>query len=126
MKFINTSAELRAAIDPSARPRPCQCAIGACAGWESLAEYRWTAQQMIPVGTLRDAAVDEPTLEEHHPTGSRYDSANAPIALKFFPYNRCDVWHCSVCDRDLLRYTEFGGYNVDHRIRMLDFDNIID
>ncbi len=126
MKFIQTAAELRLAIAHAAPPRACQCALGACAGWESLAEYRWTAQQMVPVGTLRDADLPEPPLEEHHPQGTRYDSPDAPIALKFFPYNRCDVWHCSKCERHLLRYTEFGGYNVDHRVRLLDPANIVD
>lgn len=126
MKFIPTAAELRLAIAHETPPRACQCAIGACAGWESLAEYRWTAQQMEPVGTLRDIDLYEPSFEEHHPQGTRYDDPNAPIALKFFPYNRCDVWHCTVCDRHLLRYTEFGGYNVDHRVRVLDPANIVD
>jgi hypothetical protein len=126
MKYIQTSAELRLAVAQETPARACQCAIGACAGWESLAEYRWPARQMTPVGTLRDLDVDEPSFEEHHPQGTRYDSPNAPIAPKFFPYNRCEVWHCTQCDRHLLRYTEFGGYNVDHRVRVLDPDNIVD
>jgi hypothetical protein len=126
MKYIQTAAELRAAIAGGRPYRSCQCAVGPCAGWESLAEYRWNAGQMMPLGTLRDPAVDEPPFEEHHPEGSRYDSPDAPVALKFFPYNRCEVWHCSVCDRNLLRYTEFGGYNVDHRVRLLDPNNIVD
>lgn len=126
MKYIQTAAELRLAIAQEAPPRACQCAIGACAGWESLAEYRWPAAQMTPVGTLRDVDLYEPSFEEHHPQGTRYGSPDAPIAVKFFPYNRCDVWHCAQCDRHLLRYTEFGGYNVDHRVRVLDPDNIVD
>ncbi len=81
---------------------------------------------MTAVGTLRDPAIDEPTLEEFHLQGSRYDSPNAPIATAFFPYNQCDVWHCNRCERQLMRYTEFGGYNVDPRVRVLEVGKIID
>ena len=126
MKHLGTAAELRQAIEHPTPARACNCALGACTGWESLAEYRWDARQMDLVATLRDPALDEPTLEEKHPQGSRYDSPDAPVAIKFFPYNRCEVWHCSQCERHLLRYTEFGGYNVDHRVRALDPGNIID
>jgi hypothetical protein len=124
LKLIRSPEELRLAIAGTATPRPCSCALGACAGWESLAEYRWEAAQMTQVATLRDPAIDEPTLEEFHPAGTRYDSPDAPVAPAFFPYNRSEVWHCSRCDRHLLRYTEFGGYNVDPRVRELDPDNI--
>lgn len=125
MKPLQTAAELRSII-AGASPQTCSCALGACAGWESLAEYRWEARQMTQVATLRDSAVEEPTLEESHPQGTRYDSPDAPVAIRFFPYNRCDVWHCARCDRHLLRYTEFGGYNVDHRIRALPPGPVID
>ncbi len=123
MNPILTAAELRLAIAGSS-PRACTCALGTCAGWESLAEYRWEAQQMRGVATLRDPALDEPTFEEWHPQGTRYDSPDAPVAVQFFPYNRCEVWRCARCERHLMRYTEFGGYNVDHRIRTLDPDKI--
>jgi hypothetical protein len=120
LKLLKTADELGAALAGRAPPRPCSCALGACAGWESLAEYRWEAGQMTQVATLRDPDTDEPTFEEFHPDGTRYDSPKAPVAVTFFPYNRCDVWHCGRCDRHLLRYTEFGGYNVDPRVRELD------
>ena len=126
MKFIQTAAQLRSAISESATPRGCTCALGACPGWESLAEYRWEAQQMVRVATLCDPTVAEASLEEKHPQGTRYDSPDAPVAIKFFPYNRCEVWHCTRCDRHLLRYTEFGGYNVDPRVRALTLKNIVD
>ena len=126
MKHIASSTELRQALAVSPAPQACRCALGACTAWESLAEYRWEATQMSAVGTLRDPAIDEPTLEENHPQGTRYDSPDAPIAPTFFPYNQCDVWHCQRCERHLLRYTEFGGYNVDPRVRELDADKIID
>jgi hypothetical protein len=105
---------------------PCVCAVGACDAWESITEDRWPAQQMRQLGTLRDPELYEPTFEEHHPCGTRYDSGDAPIAVKYFPYNRCDVFACTQCERRLLRYTEFGGYYVDHRVRELRAHLLVD
>ena len=84
-----------------------------------MTEERWPADQMMQLATLRDSSLYEPTFEEHHPNGTRYDSPEAPVALKFFPYNRSDLWRCRQCRRHLLRYTEYGGYYVDHRVREL-------
>ena len=95
----------------------CSCALGACPGWESFTEERWPKDLMRPLGTLRDADSYEPTTDEFHADGTRYESPTAPIAVNFFPYNRCDVYGCTQCHRVLLRYTEFGGYYVDHRVR---------
>jgi hypothetical protein len=107
--------------------------LGACAGWESVTEERWPAPSLTVVGSLRADTDDgeplqggEPTFEEFHPQATRYESALAPIAPQFFPYNRCDVFSCSRCDRLLLRYTEFGGYYVDHRVRSLNADLVVD
>ncbi len=98
----------------------CTCALRPLAGWESFTEDRWPQEQMQLLGTLRDPGIYEPTQEEFHPGGTRYASADAPVAVKFFPYNVCDVHACSRCHKTLLRYTEFGGYYVDHRVRELD------
>ena len=125
MKYIASSAELRLALADAPAPQACSCALGACTAWESLAEYRWESAQMSLIGTLRDPAIDEPTLEEKHPQGTRYDSHDAPIAPAFFPYNQCEVWHCQRCNRHLLRYTEFGGYYVDHRVRGVDAQLVV-
>ncbi len=117
----------------TASPKSCQCALGPCSGWESLTEDRWPAPNLTAAGSLRadtaegdQASGSEPTFEEFHPQGTRYESALAPIAPQFFPYNRCDVFSCSRCDRLLLRYTEFGGYYVDHRVRALNADLVVD
>ena len=111
------SAEsLKAAVEGSAA-QACSCALGACAGWESFTEERWPKHLVRSLGTLRDAEIYEPTTDEFHPDGTRYESPAAPIAVKFFPYNRCEVFDCGRCHRVLLRYTEFGGYYVDHRVR---------
>lgn len=75
------------------------------------------------VGTLRKPQQDdqaELTFEEFHPDGTRYESANAPIAPGYFPFNRCNVHACTRCGCAVLKYTEFGGYYVDHRVRLVD------
>ena len=114
------SAELlRATVECSAA-QACSCALGACPGWESFTEERWPKDLMQPLGTLRDADSYEPTTDEYHPDATRYESPAAPIAVNFFPYNRCDVHGCTQCHRVLLRYTEFGGYYVDHRVREMN------
>ena len=95
------------------------CAPLACPGWESM-PASFDAASLHRVGTLRDSADEDPTLQEHHPDGTHGWSANAPIAPAFFPYNRCDVWQCPACARAFLRYTEYGGYYLDARIRELD------
>ncbi|OYU10347.1 MAG: hypothetical protein CFE38_18095 [Comamonadaceae bacterium PBBC1] len=112
-------------------PLACSCSVGTCDGWESVSDDRWPAQHMSRLGTLR-APVDpdapghtEATFEEFHPEGTRYESANAPIAPLFYPYNRCDVFECSTCQRVLLKYTEFGGYYVDHRVRALQVHLVV-
>ncbi len=117
----------------AASTQKCACALGPCAGWDSMTEDRWPASHMTAVGSLREAHPDgdqapgsEPTFEEFHPQGTRYESALAPIAPAFFPYNRCDVFACNRCQRVLLRYTEFGGYYVDHRVRALNADLVVD
>ena len=75
---------------------------------------------------VADPLLDEPTFLEFHPDGSRYDSTDAPVAPLFFPFNRCDIWHCGRCDQHWLRYTEFGGYYIDPRSRRLDPARVMD
>jgi hypothetical protein len=111
------SAESLKAAAQHPRRAACNCAIGACPGWESFTEERWPQDLMQALGTLRDPEIHEPTTDEFHPDGTRYESAGAPVAVHFFPYNRCDVFQCGRCQQVLLRYTEFGGYYVDHRVR---------
>ncbi len=131
MNFIPNTAALRALVQSaSASQTPCPQAQGcaslrACLGWESITEDRWPAAHMQQLATLRDPDVYEPTFEEFH-QGTRYDSPNAPVAIKHFPYNRSDVWQCVGCGQVFLRYTEFGGYYVDHRVRTLNPALIVD
>jgi hypothetical protein len=122
--FIHTPEALRQMAN---QPHTaCQCSLQHCAGWESVNDTAWPAQQMTHVATLRDPEMYEPTFEEQHPNGTRYESPDAPVALKFFPYNRCDLHACGKCHQHVLRYTEFGGYYVDHRARRLETALILD
>jgi hypothetical protein len=81
---------------------------------------------MQRVASLRDIEVAEPSFEEHHPNGTRYDSAHAPISVAHFPYNRCDLWRCVPCGQHVLKYTEFGGYYVDQRVRLVNPDLVVE
>ncbi len=108
--------------------RSCTCSMGACTGWESVPGERWPAAQVLRVGSLRafDSFGLEPTYEEFHSHKTRYDSPDAPIAPAFFPYNRCDVFTCGQCERVLLKYTEYGGYYIDDRVRAVQADLVTD
>lgn len=114
-----TPDDLRALQAQAPAAPHCACSVGTCAGWRSLPPERWPAPRMQAVGTLRDAEVYEPSFEELHPQGTRYESADAPVAPHFYPYNRCTLFRCADCQRLLLRYTEAGGYYVDERVREL-------
>ena len=123
MKKLNKES-LRA-LGQACQPAACTCSLGPCAGWESFTEERWPTEQMSSLGTLRDADDYMPTQEEHHPNGTRYGSFDAPIAVDFSPYNVSDVFECNTCKKVLLRYTEFGGYYVDHRVRELGSELVV-
>ena len=118
------AAALKAAAH-HAEPTACRCALRPTGTWESFTEDRWPTAQMQPVGTLRQPEVLEPTTDEHHPGGTRYDSLDAPLAVQFFPCNVADVHACQRCQRVVLRYTEFGGYYVDHRVRVVASELVV-
>ena len=112
-----------------ARQADASRACGACAalqskGWDSLSPGQ-DAQALERTATLRTEGEDEPTLQEHHPDGTHAWSPAAPMALGYHPYNRCDVWRCRACGRLFLRYTEYGGYYQDERIRLVDPDLVV-
>src|SRR5579871_1655945 len=102
------AAELRelSSKQLKAKALGCQCKPLQWPSWESLPDERWPAG-MERVGTLREADIDEPTFEEFHPNGTRYDSPDAPVAVSWFPFNRCDVYRCGRCLGIYLRYTEY-------------------
>ncbi|QGZ66453.1 hypothetical protein [Paraburkholderia acidisoli] len=96
----------------------CSCTKASLEGWQSQ-PLSLDETRLVQVGTLLNPELAEPTYSEYLPEGTNYWSAEAPVAPYFFPYNRCDVWQCSACNRLYLRYTEGGGYFVDRRIRAL-------
>lgn len=99
--------------------QPCPaCAAIKAPGWEAM-PTTLERDRLCKVGTLRRPEIEDPTLEEYHPEGTNAWSPDAPIAPAFFPYNRCDGWQCVQCGRPFLRYTEYGGYYVEERIREL-------
>ena len=114
------AAELLALANVAERSSSCRvCGSLRCAGWESMPSA-FDRRALVRIGTLRDPDVDEPTLQEHHPHGTHAWSPDAPIAIAYHPYNRCDVWQCTACRRAYLRYTEYGGYYEDERVREVD------
>lgn len=99
---------------------PCpRCGGLRCPGWEAL-PGGFDATALQRVGSLRDPSAESPTVEEYHPAGTHGWSPQAPIAPRFHPYNVSEVWQCGACRRAFLRYTEYGGYYTEARIRELD------
>jgi len=87
-------------------------------GWESV-PGGFDLQCLEPIATLRTE--DHPEVwDEYHPNGTNAWSADAPIAIGYHPYNRCDIYQCTRCKRQYLRYGEYGGYYVDERSRPLN------
>ena len=114
------SAAALAALANAQLPGRCVvCASLVCPGWESVPST-FDTSVLLRVGTLQRENIDEPTVLEHHPQGTHGWSIDALIAPAFFPYNRCDVWTCKACARSFLRYTEYGGYYEDQRIRQVN------
>ena len=105
-----TAIDLRVLGERAGQAAPCEaCSALVCRGWESL-PGGFDADWLRCVGTLRDNSDEDPSLSEYHPHGTHGWSADAPIAVAWFPYNRCDVWVCTSCARPFLRYAEFGSY----------------
>ena len=121
--FLTNADELLALIQPHSST--CQCTLKTCQGWRNLSDADWPKSQLHCVGTLRDPDIHEATFEEFHTNGTRHDSDMAAISIKYFPHNRCDIYRCQRCQQHVMRYTEFGGYYVDPRARLLNPDLII-
>jgi len=105
--------------------RACACAIDGMREW-TRTPVEFPQERMRTVGTLLDDPYAEPTYAEYHPQGSSYWSADAPIAPRYFPYNRCTVQQCTACGRSCLSYVEAGGYYVEPRVRALDPRLLVD
>ncbi|MDB5775157.1 MAG: hypothetical protein JWP38_1290 [Herbaspirillum sp.] len=103
----------------------CICSSANLIQWESV-PLSLVEADLQEIGSLFEDPYIEPTFAEYHPSGTRYDSPDAPIAPRYFPYNRCTVAKCLICGRLFLRYTEAGGYFVDRRIRLLSPGLLVD
>jgi hypothetical protein len=94
------------------------CSSLLCVGWESVPSS-FELAKLRTIGTLRIEGAQE-CWDEYHPNGTNIWSEDAPISIKHHPYNRADVCECIACQKKFLRYTEYGGYYVDERIRELN------
>jgi len=127
IKLIKTPQELQSLLSKveESGVKSCNCSLQRCPGWDSMSDSMWPKEQLTLLATLRDSSVDEPTFEEYQPKAVRFDDPNALISVEHFPYNRCDIFACSQCSQAVMRYTEYGGYYIDHRARRVRSDQII-
>lgn len=116
---LRALAQHSAAIDTD-----CPCQRADTSAWGSMS-LSFPESGLRDIANLRENPFDEPGFTEYHPHGTRYESPLAPIAVKYFPYNRCTVAACNNCGRYYLRYTEAGGYFVEQRIRALNRPELI-
>jgi len=122
MNFEQLQAMAQASV---AIAQDCDCRAYPVDGWIS---YPPTLEvdQFVQTGTLVEDPFAEATFAEYHPAGTRYEDAAAPVAPRWYPYNRCDVSRCGKCGRAYLQYNETGGYFTDRRIRALHADRLVD
>jgi len=112
--------------DSSAKlSKKCSCSRVSLAAWQKL-PTTLELDKFEVVGTLMEDPYDEPTFVEYHPQGTRYDSADAPIAPRYYPCNRSEVVRCMICGRYFLRYNEAGGYFTEIRLRALRPELLVD
>ena len=121
---ILTEKEVRDfAARAAVRARCSACAPLWRPTWESVSGAT-QINHLSAAGSLRSEDAAE-HLDEYHPNGTHMWSPDAPIALGWHPYNQCALWTCKACDGAFLRYTEYGGYYQDERIRPLLADLIV-
>lgn len=118
LKELNRSQLLEIASSSPSKKNCSSCSTLNCGGWETI-PGSFNLDSLKPLGTLRIEGAAE-CWDEHHPNGSNLWSKDAPISIQFHPYNRSDVYECQECARKYLRYTEYGGYYIDERIRFLN------
>jgi hypothetical protein len=118
------AAQIRALAALASR-KPCACTRSSLVAWTKL-PLSFPEKRMLTVGTLCRMEEADPILDEFHPEGTNYWSEDAPIALGFFPYNRCEVLQCQDCQRCFLSYSEYGGYYFERRIRAVSAHLVVD
>lgn len=100
------------------------CAHFKAPGWSSLTAST-DDSVLYCLGALWLPGDDEPSLEEARPTRMDPWSPEVPISFDRHPDNRCQVWACRDCEKPFLRYTEYGGYYIDHRFRELNPERLL-
>ncbi|CAB5721502.1 Uncharacterised protein [Delftia tsuruhatensis] len=120
-----TAAQLRTlAEQAAAQPRCADCTALSRPAWESVSGATAIAQ-LDPVGPLGTPDMAH-RLAEFHPQATHLWSPDAPIAVGWHPYNQSTLWRCRNCAGLFLRYTEYGGYYQDERIRPLRAELIVE
>lgn len=119
MSPLSSEQVTRIAQEHGSQPTCSACSPYASPGWESFPGTE-TDEALQLLGALWLPGDEEPTLEEVRSPGVDAWSPLAPISLAHHPANRCEVWACRACGKPFLRYTEYGGYYEDRRIRELD------
>ena len=119
MTVLLTSEDVERLARAHGAAQTCgDCIAFASKGWEAFPSTA-SEKALVLLGSTWDSAHADPTVEEFHNAGSSLWSPEAPIALHFHPYNRCALWQCRSCKKPYLRYTEYGGYYEEKRIREL-------
>jgi hypothetical protein len=103
----------------------CSCVVVPLTAWQKL-PMTLEPERLEEVATLVEDPYADPTYTEYHPNGTHYDSEDAPIAPRYYPFNRCQVARCMTCGRHYLRYNEAGGYFTELRIRALQPQLLVD
>ncbi|WP_332848008.1 hypothetical protein [Massilia sp. S19_KUP03_FR1] len=125
LQQLDFATLLRLAQASNAVTVACSCIAVPLAAWQAL-PLSLELARFEDVGTLVDDPYDEPTFAEYHPARTHYDDAAAPIAPRYYPFNRCSVARCMQCGRIYLRYNEAGGYFTELRIRALQAWLLVD
>jgi hypothetical protein len=103
----------------------CSCNTDPLLAWQKL-PMTLELDRFEEVATLVEDPYGDPTYTEYHPNGTHYDSEDAPIAPRYYPFNRCQIARCMNCGRHYLRYNEAGGYFTELRIRVLRPQLLVD
>ena len=125
MLKIDFSTLSQMAVTSAKVTKKCSCSSVSLAAWQKLPNSL-ELNNFEEVGTLMDDPYDEPSFVEYHPSGTRYDSEDAPIAPRYYPCNRSQLARCVACGRYFLRYNEAGGYFTELRIRALRPELLVD